>query len=307
MKRIIYLLFFLPFFSQAQQLADRSNFNAIGFVWNPAMTAAFDYWEIAAVHREQWSGFGETPRTTTLTAQYPFIDKNMSVGGYFMYDDVKPLTTSDFGLTYAYKLRFGPGKSNQLAIGVSASLIQYQLRTIDYIVNHEDDEYIPTAVGTAFQPNFGAGAFYSFHPRGDRDRLYYIGASVNQILNSKLDFEDDNSLANLQRALHGTAQFGAKLIRDEFVIEPSVWANYSAGGVFDATLALKLEGSESFVAGLAYTTNNTISLQVGGIIINAFKTYGDLRFGLLAGYNVGTFGEFRDLGYEFYLGYRSSI
>ena len=91
------------------------------------------------------------------------------------------------------------------------------------------------------------------------------------------------------------------------MLEPSVWVNYSSGGIFDATLALKLEGSESFVAGLAYSTNNTISLQVGGIINNPFQTYGELRFGLLAGYNVGTFGQFRDLGYEFYLGYRYEL
>lgn len=307
MRFTILILICLPFLAYSQQLADRSNFNEIGFVWNPAMTAAFDYWELAAVHRETWTGFGEAPRTTTIATQYPFVKNNMSVGGYFQYDDIAPLTTSTLGFSYAYKLRFGPGKSNQLALGVSAGIAQYNLQSNDYIVNHEDDEYIPTAVGLAFQPNFGAGVFYSFNPRGDKDRLYYIGAGVNQILNSKLDFEEDNSLANFQRALHGNALMGARLIRDEFVLEPSLWVNYSQGGIADATIGLKLEGSESFIAGLAYSTNNTLSLQVGGIIINPFQTYGDLRFGLLAGYNVGTFGQFRDLGYEFYLGYRYEL
>lgn len=307
MRITLLFLLCLPFLANSQQLADRSNFYETGFIWNPAMTASAEYWEMALVHREQWTGFGQTPRTTTISAQYPFIDQNMSLGGYFMYDEIKPLVNTTVGLSYAYKLFLGRGKTNQLAFGVSGSLTQSDIQNQDFIVNEEDDEFIPRARGARLNPNVAFGALYSFNPRGDRDRLYYIGAGVNQILPIDVIFDDSGGLANIQRTYHGSGVAGARLIRDEFVLEPSIWVNFSDGGVFNSVFGLKLEGSESFVAGFSYSTNNTIAFQVGGIIINALKTYGDLRFGVLAAYNVGTFGQFRDLGYEFYLGYRYQL
>ena len=117
MRLFILSFLFLPIVMTAQQLADRSNFFETGFIWNPAMTAATEAWEMAVVHREQWTGLGQTPRTTTVSAQYPFVDDNMSLGGYFLYDEIKPLVSSTIGLSYAYKLYLGGGKTKQLAPG----------------------------------------------------------------------------------------------------------------------------------------------------------------------------------------------
>jgi hypothetical protein len=116
MKKLL-LLFILaiPVGLWAQQLPERSPFGETGFLWNPAMTAPWTYYEIDAGFRQEWLGFEDAPQTAYLGIQYPFEKENMSLGGYFMHDAVNPVKTNTFALTYAYKLEPGFKRYDQLS------------------------------------------------------------------------------------------------------------------------------------------------------------------------------------------------
>jgi len=100
-----FALFLLPLGANAQQLPDRSPFTDISFVWNPAMTAVWDYWELAANYRQQWVGFEDAPLTASLAVQYPFPKFNTSIGGFFFHDETRPLQSNVVGFNYAYKMK----------------------------------------------------------------------------------------------------------------------------------------------------------------------------------------------------------
>ncbi|RME92096.1 MAG: type IX secretion system membrane protein PorP/SprF, partial [Bacteroidetes bacterium] len=125
------LSFFASVDLVAQQLPARSPFGASDFMWNPAMTAVEHEWEAGILHHQDWTGFEDSPQSTSLYAQYPFVKKNASLGGYFLFDEIRPIRHNMLAVSYAYKLKFGPGKRRrrrskrqqaQLSFGLSASM-----------------------------------------------------------------------------------------------------------------------------------------------------------------------------------------
>ena len=63
MKRITcFFILLWPIVLTAQQIPDRSIFAETAFLWNPAMTGAFPWWELSTSYRQQWLGFDNAPR-----------------------------------------------------------------------------------------------------------------------------------------------------------------------------------------------------------------------------------------------------
>ena len=308
MRYILLLLLSFPILLQAQQLPDRTVFAENSFLWNPAMTAVWDYWELGASYRQQWLGFEDAPTTAALNIQYPFLDYNGSLGGYFVHDVVKPLKYSTFALTYAYKIKLGIKKYDQLSIGVMANLSQYLLDGLDVVVNDEDDVLIPAGESSKFSFNAGVGLFYTTYAKDDFDEnMFFAGLAANQIVPNKLVFDEFGGVTNLKREIHANAIVGSRFIYDKIFLEPSVWVNYSAPDIFDVSLNVKMEKYEAFWAGLSYSTSHTIALQLGLIVIKGFTKDGALRIGTMASYNIGSFGKFRGVGYEAYVAYRFEL
>lgn len=309
MRLIILFLLLLPVLTFAQQLPDRSAFSEMAFVWNPAMTAAYNYWEVSANYRQQWLGFDNAPRTAVIAAQYPFEKENMSIGGYFMHDRIQPLTTSTIALTYAYKFKLGLGDNDRAVLGASVNAAQYFVDALEIVVNDPDDNLVPLGESSDMNFNAGLGFFYTSYA-GTRRRSYdsenafFFGAAVNQLFPSDLVIKDGNRFANWQRAIHGNALIGARLVNDRFFIEPSAWVNYSTQNNLNVNVNIKMEMRESFWTALTYCTNQTIALQVGVITIGGFAKGDFFRIGALGSYNVGDFGKYRGVGFECNVAYR---
>ena len=272
------------------------------------MTAPWDYWEVGIDYRQQWLGFKDAPRTALVDIQYPFLDYNNSLGGFFMQDNVKPLKMSMFGLTYAYKIKFGRRRPPQLSIGASATLTQHFLDALEVVVNDQGDEFIPTGEINKITYNAGLGIFYTSYAKDDWDRhFFYFGLAANQLLPSKLVFDEFGGVTNLKREIHANAVVGARFINEDIFIEPTAWVNYASVNVLNAHLSVKMEKHESFWAGLTYTTNHTIAIQAGWITVKGFAKDGSLRIGTMGSFNIGSFGQFRGLGYEAYVAYRFEL
>lgn len=309
MKKLLLLfVLVLPLRLWAQQLPERSPFGETGFLWNPAMTAPWTYYEIDAGFRQEWLGFEDAPQTAYLGIQYPFEKENMSLGGYFMHDAINPIKTNTFALTYAYKLEPGFKRYDQLSIGLMGSVTHIFVDGLDIVVKDPDDDYVPVGENNKLSPNVGFGLFYISQVREPyKKNALYAGLGCAQSIPSNVIFDQTGSLGNFKRALHGNALFGARIIKESMLLEPSIWVNYSVVNRLNVNLSFRIEQFDSFWAGLTYTTNQTLAVQVGSVFNKGFVKDGSLRVGLLGSYNIGTFGQARGLGFECYLAYRFEL
>lgn len=295
----------------AQQLPQRSPFGGTDFVWNPAMTATENYWELGAGHRQEWLGFNDAPRTTAIYAAYPFMEQRTSLGGFFMLDKTQPIKTNVIALTYAYHLRAKQRRrqttrqSGQLSLGLMATMNHIFVDGLEAVVNDEDDPLRPTGEINRFIPNIGAGLYYASKPSGpDRMSFFFAGAGVNQLLPREVLLSDVSKVGKLDRVLHGNATIGYRSAREAFMIEPSFWFNFAGANILNSQFNLTVGKPRAFWAGLSYSLNQTAAFQLGYELGGGFAEGGGLRIGALGSFNMGDFGKARGLGYEFFMAWR---
>lgn len=293
----------------AQQLPHRSNlFTDASFIWNPAMTASWNFMEFGANYRQQWLGFNKAPRTATAGIQFPFVAANMSVGGYLMHDEVGPLAYNSGAVSYSYKIRFNRGYGGQLAIGIMGSFGQYRFDGAQALATDPNDVLLLDGRSTAVQPNFGAGLYYTSRSGDDYDENFvFAGLAANQLLASDLTFGQSGNPANLRRALHANALLGARFHSSAGFAEPALWVRYATENVLHATLNFRYEMEEAFWAGLSYSTDQSVGLQAGFILTGGFFQDGQLRTGVQGTYNIGQLGGFQGAGMEGYIAYRFAL
>ena len=314
--KYILLLLLMPISLFAQQLPERSPFSELAFVWNPAMTAPYDYWEAAISYRQQWLGFDNAPRTATVAAQYPFLKDNMSIGGVFTHDRIQPLKYASLAFTYAYHLKLGLNTSDQLSVGASLNANQYLIDALEIVVTDPADALIPVGESSSLNLNAGAGFFYSTHvtknvrrrnsrnKKSSNQNAFYIGGAINQVFPSDLVFKESNNFANWKRAMHGNFLAGVILPKEKIFLEPALWINYGNPNLYDLNVNVKMEMPEKFWAAITYSTSSTIALQLGVITLSGFAKDSYWRIGALGTYNVGSFGQYRGAGFEFMVAYR---
>lgn len=290
--------------ASAQQLPLRSVMAETDFMWNPAMTGRWSFTELGLNYRQDWVGFEGAPRTATLYGQHSFAKSNAAIGGYFMHDDLGLAQVNTLAMTYSYKIR-RRGSQSQWSLGLMGGLNQFFLDAAEVLANDPDDEYLPQFEGSKFSPNLGLGLYYTSYGADDFTKsFFFAGLGSNQLLPTDLVFDDTGSRGNLKRAIHANAVVGYRAVREDIFVEPSLWINYSSRNVLDAQFTVRLEKRDAFWTAATLAGNQTVALQVGGIVSKGFLKEGLLRIGAMGSYGLGTFGSARGLGCEFYMAYR---
>lgn len=287
----------------AQQLTHKSPLSTFDFAFNPAMTALGETLNVGAFYRQQWMGFDNAPRTAIAFGQVPLIYKNMSIGAYILHDEANLISSDEFTLTYSYKFQLGLSDNDQLSIGILANMKQLRFDGSNAIANSQNDLALSGENLSAGKPNFGAGIFYTTNQDmyNNEDNAVFFGIGSSQLLSSKNNFST-NTLYT--KELHANAYLGAKFVQNYLFFEPSVWVNYATNSPVHATFSLHAEMEDTFWAGLAYQTDNSLSLQAGVIL-----PLGDgfLRVGALSSLNILTTGRERGLGYQFLVTYEFEL
>lgn len=297
--------------AHAQQLPQRSPFSGMSFAWNPAMTGYEDFWEAGASYRQEWVGFEQAPRTGTLYAQYPFEKQQVSLGAVFMFDEVLPVRSNVFALTYAYKL--GPkskyrrrgNKAGQLSLGLMAIANHVLVDALDLVSNDPGDPIQPTGERAKLSPNVGAGLFYRSKMGGTDGRsFFFAGLAANQIIPSDLVFRQATPTPNLKRAFHGNASLGYRSVGKRLVIEPSCWISIAGTNITESQFNVIIEKPDAFWAGLTYSLTQTLAFQLGYNLPAAGPEGSRLRIGALGSFSMGSFASARGMGFECLLSYR---
>ncbi len=184
MKKIIILILTLGSLTTAlaQQLQTSSFYDMQGLLHNPAMAGVQGKNIVAATYRTQWTGISGSPKTTTLYGSFALPKLGGGVGGYIFNDVTGP--TSRRGINLAAAKHINLGNNAKFSLGIEAKIQQYSLDKNKLSASLASD---PVLAGSDNKMKFdaGFGAVYA----GEQ---FTIGASVSQLVQSKLQFYSGN-------------------------------------------------------------------------------------------------------------------
>jgi len=231
----------------SQQMANWSTFYENGFVWNPALTARWNSWEVSATHRTDWSDFQNAPTLSTVGFQFPLIQRvtKTTIGAFLSNDQVGPFTRQGITGTYTYKIRtrwFGH-RDDVLTLGMGASMHNYRfdpdkLTAFDGI---EGDPNITNQASSVFSPNASFGAFYnSVSDFYSFKSHYFAGLSFVNLFPTKLiNVPLGKVIARPQMNLHGGYRYFPW--KKRYFYEPSLMISYEGTKAINAMVNVRYE------------------------------------------------------------------
>jgi type IX secretion system PorP/SprF family membrane protein len=238
----------------AQQLGRRTQFLTNTYLVNPAVAGTKPYTPIMASYRNQWTGFDQAPVTYTLSGHTSLPNK-IGIGGVFFRDDAGgAISNTGLELTGSYKVDLN--NEDAVSFGLSAVVGQYRFDNTVLTVLDENDPAILGNVEseTAFDANFGMMVY---------GKNYFFGASVPQLLQTKLNLEgflpDDN-----QRVRHYMFM-GSYLyyLSEQISIQPSALVKFTASTPVQFDFYVRTIYEDMFWASVSYRNNDAVSLGLG--------------------------------------------
>ncbi len=153
----------------------------------PASVGARGALNITAVGRSQWVGIDGHPNTFTLSADAPIDALHGGLGGFFMYDQIGPISTVAGKLAYAFRFDFGGerGEGPALQLGVMPGFFFKQIDGTNFRPLEFQDPVIQDLIGqtgTSTQFDLGAGVYFDLP-----DDKMFLGLTVDHLLEPQLN------------------------------------------------------------------------------------------------------------------------
>jgi len=227
-----------------------------GNLHNPALAGLHQQTVLGASYRSMWSGIEGSP-VTALVYGSTFLQKaNIGIGGYLYSDVTGPTSRRGIQTSYAYHIPLQNGA--QFSVGLEARFQQFAIdkaRLIDALQND------PVMGGAAnrFKGDAGLGMVYT-------SSKWQLGASVSQLIQSKLDFYSGNLVrsqeARLYRHfyLHGSYQWQ---VDENTRIIPNFLVIYLPNAPTELQAGARVEHRELFWWGLSLRARQSWMLSAG--------------------------------------------
>ena len=185
MRKIHLTAFLLSCFfivGNAQQNAHFSQFMSNKLIQNPAYAGSADVLNFTALHRQQWMGLNGAPSTQTISLHAPIFNRKVGVGLSIIRDDITISENWDIITSYSYRIPAGNGT---FSMGLQADLRFVKVNWDEVDALELNDQDIPTTNSQRFLPDIAAGLYYN-------TKRFYAGVAVQNLVNAKIDFNDDN-------------------------------------------------------------------------------------------------------------------
>jgi type IX secretion system PorP/SprF family membrane protein len=257
-KKLIIFILLIGFIKlHAQQLPQYSNYMINDYVMNPAIGGTNSYFEGKSNNRYQWIGITDAPRTYILSVNGPTKSQNVGIGGSLFTDIVGPTRRTGFYLSYAYHFKLS--EKVKISLGISGGILQFLVDGSKITLRDPTDMVISNGVQSVILPDFGAG-FYMY----STDHKWYVGASVPQILQDKIQFFNTNtsSLSKLSTHFYATAGYKFNL-NEDFKLEPSTCIKYVTPAPLQFDIGLRVIYKDKLWLGGAFRYLDAISAMVG--------------------------------------------
>jgi type IX secretion system PorP/SprF family membrane protein len=289
-------LCFITIFSFAQQRPYYTQYILNSFILNPAVAGIENYTDVKISHRHQWLGLQDGPVTTYLTIQGPLkkqdysrtsatgfntdgenprgkaywqdytrADPHAGVGFTMINDKTGPLNRFAAYATYAYHV--GLTAKTSISAGISGGVQNISLNTNKLTW---DVPFDPAVAGNGYlnriSPDINAGIWlYSSD--------YFIGASAQQIIPSKLKWADDTvRLAGGKLLPHMFFSGGYKFfLTDDITMLPSVLVKYINPTPVGVDVNAKVQYRDLLWAGGSFRVKDGYAAMIGINVSNTFN------------------------------------
>jgi type IX secretion system PorP/SprF family membrane protein len=279
----------------AQQLMTSSLYDQHGNLHNPATAGATKHGVIGASYRKMWDGIDGGPQTTIVFGSGYLKNAKIGIGGYVYSDVTGPTKRTGLQMAYAYHI---PLKNDAtFSLGLEGRFQQYSIDKAKLSESLGANDPVLAGADSRFKGDAGFGIAYN-------GKKLQVGASVSQLIQTKLDFYSGNLNRNEEARLyrhyylHGSYTWDAdgntKLI-------PNVLFIYLPNAPLEFQGGVRVEHHDVFWWGVALRAHQSWMLSAGVKVQKKF-TIGycfDIFNTPLSVYDRGSNGHEVLLKYEF--------
>ncbi len=258
MKKIITALFFIGTISNsfAQQLQSSSFYEVQSLIHNPSMVGTQKTNVVGLTYRTQWSGISGAPKTATAFGSFELPKLKAGIGGFIYNDVTGPTSRTGINLSIAKHINFSNGA--KFSIGIENKLQQYAINRAKLTTTLGADPALGTS-DNKFKYDAGFGVAYV-------SSTFTVGASVSQLVQSKLNFYEGNLTTTAQARLyrhyylHGSYTWNVDGVT---TITPNALAIYLPNAPFEFMGGIRVEHNETLWWGIGYRNKQSVTLNAG--------------------------------------------
>lgn len=179
---LIVTLFCVAAAGHAQQLQTSSFYDLQWMLDNPAMAGSLQKGVIGGNYRTQWNGFSGAPKTATIFGSFELPQHKIGIGGNAYNDQTGPTSRTGLSLSFAKHIEMQNG--GKFSIGIEARGLQYSI-DVNKLQATLGNDPVLSAGNNKYKFDAGFGIAYV-------GKKLQLGASVDQLVQSKLDFYSGN-------------------------------------------------------------------------------------------------------------------
>jgi type IX secretion system PorP/SprF family membrane protein len=254
------------FQAEGQQIFKISQYVQHNFIYNPAASGAADNPSVGIIYREMWSGIDGGPQTMILYGDKYYEQKHTGVSGFLYNDKTGPTSRTGGQINLSYNVELGTPEK-RLMFGLGGLLFQYK---IDKSVMINDPNFIQSdpimsADNSKLLGDAAAGINY-------KSPTLNIGASVEQIIQSKLNFlkTSNTSPGQLYRNYFLMASYNLKIDQDNILI-PNALLKYLPNAPVAVEGGVKLMHQDLIWIGFNYDYQQSYTIFAGVKLNHQFE------------------------------------
>ncbi|TLX77539.1 type IX secretion system membrane protein PorP/SprF [Labilibacter sediminis] len=277
--------------SFAQKEVRMSQYMYNKYVINPAFGGSHEALSLFGSFRKQWIGIENSPQGAFFSMHSPLNNEKVALGIQVFSENIAVANNTGFNASYTYRIKLA--NEANLALGVSAGLVNYKSNWSDVaLVDPVDEAFGNTEQSMAPWLGFGVGVYHN---------KYFAGFSIPSFLFHDRFGTGDNSLdfASIDYLL--TAGYLFQL-SSGFSIQPSslIRINGSQKSYVDMGCTGVL--MNALMIGVSYRTTNEVVGILGYQVTPQFRfTYSlDYDIDPIGSYNNGT----HEIAIQFDFGYK---
>lgn len=237
----------------AQQVQQFTQYQFVGLAYNPAFAGTDDYFNAFAIHRSQWAGITDAPRTYQMGLHAPSKSGKMGFGGNLFTDVTGP--TSRFGIQGSYAYHLKVNETSKISLGLSFGLTQFVMDGSQITLREQGDQAMTNAMQSELKPDAAFGALWY----SDK---FYFGLSASQLLNNQLDFFPGDGAGKMAVHYYATGAYKFDVAAD-FQIEPSMLLKYVNPSPIQLDLSTRVIYKSNLWLGGTYRSNDAAAIFAG--------------------------------------------
>lgn len=253
---VLFLMFCFSLNINAQWDPQISQYWRIKSSFNPSFAAETDTLQASVLHRQQWVGIDNAPKTFIISGDMPldFLGRRHGVGINVLTESIGLYKNSTVGVQYVYKKRIK--KKNMLNIGlqVGYTSVEFDGSKINE-ADQEDLKDLIQKVETQTRTVDGGFGISWIGPK------YYIGASVSHLLEPEFDI-DENLTTYISRTYYFTGGYNFKLRNPLYELQPSILVKTDAV-VFQCDVTARVVYNKIFNGGLSWRKDDGFVFLLG--------------------------------------------